>query len=74
MTQPSHSPLEPIDDFGHHHTLVHVLLAVDALGQRVEELAAAGRSEAAAHGHQPDDFAHALLGLAALRENLRAVT
>ena len=74
MTQASPSPLEPVDDFGQHHTLVHVLLAVDALGQRVTELAAAGPERTAPEPGPPDEFTHALVGLAALRENLWALT
>ncbi len=66
------SPLEPIDDFGQHHTLIHLLLAIDALGQRVVDLATPSRETQ--RREITDDFILALLGLAALREDLRAMT
>ena len=70
---PAQTPLEPLDDFGQHHTLVHLLLAVDALGQRVVELASASPASTQPH-ESGDDFAFALLGLAALRDDVRAMT
>lgn len=64
------SPLEPINDFGQHHTLVQLLLAVDALGQRVDELGTGARGQHVSR-QPPDDFTYALVGLTSLRSNLR---
>lgn len=70
------SPVDPIDDFGRHNTVLALLLGIDALAAHVESLADPAAGEPAG-ASQPtpllpgDDFVLALTGLVALRASIR---